>query len=235
MAEVYTEPTYFSDYFRRNMDVAYVVDTILLTNEAPLRKTLLLELHQHYLDYPCPKLKCTLNILNSQYGHKRYEKPPTSPNILQPGAELENEIFYTRIKEPYTQMLVVIDIRLLHQWIKIYFLPLCTKKYSWFALWRFLNDKDVLKVCKFKSFCEQMSKWFFATNTNDDKKPEYKEVCIYNGYLSKNPYQNWDKHTFLQKRRNKKQTEEGFDHLKGICYALARTWVVKRLQISNSE
>ncbi len=228
MAVAYTEPVYFSELYGKDMEVTEVVDIILSTTNDSVRAKFLLELHQHFVDCYCPELKKTLKALNARFGHKRYEKPPTSPYMLQPGAELKNEIFCTRVV--YRNEWVEIDMRLLQQWIRINFLPLCTKKYSWFALWRFLNDKGMLKDEKISSFCTQMNEWFFDPNAPDAKKPQEENVWSYNGYLSDNSYQQWDKEEFNKKKRNKNQTLEGFEHLRDICFNLAQRWVPTRLK-----
>lgn len=233
MAVEYSEPVYYSNLFGKDVEVDWIVDTIYSTNDKHMRDCLLLELHQHLVFFPCPTLRLTLITLNTKFGSKPYEKPPTLDYMPQPGAKLENNIFNSRVFNQNKQEWIEIDMRLLQQWIRNNFLPRCLYKYSWFALWRFLNDKVLLKDTKITSFCKQMSDWFFDPNAQDPKKPEMNNVCSYNGYLDKTPYQQWNEETFQKNIRNKSQTLDGFNHLQKICYDLGSTWVPSRLKRQN--
>lgn len=224
----YTEPMYHSRYLGV-AEVEYAIDVIQTTEDPNLRNGLLLELYQHLADYECAHLRKALAALSARFGHKRYEKPPTMSYISQPGVELLNIIFKTKIHDVMHRDDVDIDLRLLHLWIKQNFIPLCQHRYSWFALWRFFSDKRVLKNDKISDFCEQMEIWFYSPAEDSSLKPDKDSVWRYNGYLSVTPYLEWNEQEYTKKKR-KDQSAEGFNHLKKICYALAGKWNVAMLK-----
>lgn len=230
MTNDYTQPVYYSQCLGRLTEVEWALETICSTPDTGLRYHLLLELHQHLVDYECPQLRRVLSSLNLQYGHKRYEKPPTLPCIPQPGVELPNKIFHSKIHDNIHNEDVSIDMRLLQQWIKINFIDsLLMYQYSWFALWVFFKDKRVLQNQKITDFCEQMEIWFYSPAEDSSLKPDKDSVWRYNGYLSVTPYLEWNEQEYTKKKR-KDQSAEGFYHLKKICYALAGKWNVAMLK-----
>ena len=230
MTNDYTQPVYYSQCLGRLTEVEWALETICSTPDTGFRYRLLLELHQHLVDYECPQLRRVLSSLNLQYGHKRYEKPPTLPCIPQPGVELPNKIFHSKIHDNIHNEDVSIDMRLLQQWIKINFLdPLLKYKYSWFALWKFFMDKRILKNELISDFCEQMDTWFYNPTDQSSLKPNKSSVWRYNGYLSETPYLEWNEQTFENNKREN-QRLDGFKHLKSVCYVLAGKWNVRLLK-----
>ena len=76
MTAGYAQPLYNSTEIGFEIEVESVVRIIESTPDERLGRILLLELHQHLLDYDCPLLQEVLRRLNAKYGHRRYERPP---------------------------------------------------------------------------------------------------------------------------------------------------------------
>ncbi len=99
-------------------------------------------------------------------------------------------------------------------WIKSFFIDNHQFGYDWFALLRFLVDKEALdKGIEINniSFAKQMNEWYPSLEC----KPEH--IKLYrNGYLGRTRHNLWKKEEFLN-NHNKYQREEGFDHLNRLC------------------
>lgn len=226
MAE-YTEPLFWSDSHVKEMRVEEAIRIIQLTTDSTLRDRLKHELHMHQVDYPCPVLRRALQQLDAMSGHKPYSKPPTqddaAPDVLP------NFIFKKIITNPWNREKkehIEISMTKLRDWIRSNFLSQCTKKYSWFALWCFFKDNQMLEDTKVTSFCEQMRQWF----PDAPLKPEESEVSRYREpYLGTTSYRVWQENVFINKRKKLKQSVKGYRHIHLICYALADAFLVKRL------
>ena len=214
MTAGYAQPLYDSTEFGYEVEVESVVRTIKSTPDERLRRILLLELHQHLLDYDCPLLKSVLKKLNAKYGHRRYEKPPTSYDSPQPGMELPNRVFVSKTMAKninrYTgkveEVEIIIDMWELRQWIIEHFTP--THKYQWFALWKFFKDQNLLKSVEVRAFAKQMNDWF--GNSHPDTwtaLADDRSINHYMPYLGETHHDAWDKQVFLNKK--KKEASEG--------------------------
>lgn len=225
MAE-FTAPEFYSDCLVMELRVEQAIYTISNTSNLVVREKLLLELHMHELDYPCPKLRRALQQLDAMCGHRPFAKSPTG--APPPPADLSPGIFKTKVRNPLNRERVEwveVSMSLLYEWISTNFLPLCTKKYSWFALWCFLKDKLLLEDMTVSSFCTQMKKWF----PNASIKPDRFQVNRYREpYLANHPYIEWKESEFVRLKKTQ-QSVDGFSHLKEICTKLASTFVVSRL------
>ena len=226
MAE-FTEPLFWSDSLVMEMRVEEAIRIIQKTSDSNMRDRLKHELHMHQVDYPCPVLRRALQQLNAMSGHKPFNKPPTQDDT--PPDVLLNLIFNTEMmiqSDRQEKECIEISMNRLRDWIKTNFLSQCTNKYSWFALWCFLKDNQLLKDNKVSSFCKQMSDWF----PNAPQKPEEGEVNRYREpYLGTTHYRLWNEKIFIDRRKGNKQSLKGFYHLYTICSNLSATLVIKRL------
>lgn len=223
----FTAPEFYSVLLAGQMRVEQAINIISNTPDSSVREKLLLELHMHELDYPCSQLRRVLQQLNAMFGHRPFAKSPTG--APPPPANLSPGIFKTKVRNPLNrekEEWIEVSMSLLYEWISTNFIPLCTKKYSWFALWCFLKDKLLLEDTKVSSFCKQMKKWFPDASI----KPDSGEVNRYREpYLGNTSYIEWQESEFTRLMKVDKQSKKGFAHLKGICTQLASTFVVKRL------
>ena len=126
-----------------------------------------------------------------------------SPNNLQAGltlpAQLVNYIFVGKV-----------DLRRMWEWIRDHFLPLHQHGYDWFALLRFLADRQQLEKGVLTSntdFARQMHEWFPSYGCTANGVKLYRT-----GYLGATPYQQWQKAEFSRQKR-KGQTIDGYNHL----------------------
>ena len=177
-------------------------------------------------------LKRQIQNIRAYYKQSPFPTPPVAPDQLPLGVEPENRIFVSSFIyiNPDGEKEYLLGMSLLLKWIKVNFLPLVIQKYDWFALWRFLKDKDLLRETKVSRFVNQMTSWFPSVNipAQEDAINLYKR-----GYLGDHPYNEWNKDLFLEKRNTKKQSEEGFDRLLGICFALAGAFRPSFLELSQ--
>ena len=193
----------------------------------------LLQLMWHLEETKDPLLKQEIQSIRVFYHQKPFPTPPVSPDMLPLGVEPENKIFVSSFSYgmPDGERVFQLSMSLLLKWIKANFLPKVSKKYDWFALWRFLKDKNLLSDPKVTSFVKQMNSWFpseiipaVADAINDYK----------NGYLGDHPYYEWNRLVFLEKRPNTKQTEDSFKRLSSLCYDLAGAFSPLRLELKEN-
>lgn len=219
MATGYVQPLYYSTEFGFEIEVEFAVRTIKLTQDEHLRKELMLELHQHLLDYPCPLLSDVLRGLNQQYGHRRYEKPPTSYDNPQPGMSLPNQVFVltttaksvNRQTGKVEEVEMAIDMWKLRKWIIEHFTP--TRKYHWFALWKFFKEKDLLKTDEVRAFAHQMNEWFEQSHPDTwTAMPSDRSINHYMRYLGDTHHDQWNKQTFME-RKKKEASSDGYDDI----------------------
>lgn len=179
-------------------------------------------------------LKRQIQNIRTFYNLKPFSTPPVAPDMLPLGVEPKNMIFVTTFsyKMPEGEREFRLSMSLLLKWIKRNFLPRVSKKYDWFALWRLLKDKNLLSDTKISRFEEQMNLWFPS-----EVIPAVADaINLYkNGYLGDNPYYDWNKQEFLERRPNVKQTEEGYDRLVLLCYSLAGAFIPSNLELKEDR
>ena len=143
-----------------------------------------------------------------QTQHAHSETETTAVDCEKPAA-LTNDIFREKLPEGE------LDLDKLWEWIGLHFLKRLTNQYDWFALWRVLKDKRLIRNTQLSThaFVEQMRKWY----------PEYKDQCkdgnvnLYRtGYLGKTEFSNWRQAIFEQTMK-KKQRKEGYERLEELC------------------
>ena len=175
-------------------------------------------------------------ILNIRlfYKKKAFSTPPVSPDKLPLGVEPMNMIFVSTFtyRQPDGMHEYRLSMSLLLEWIKANFLPRLNKKYEWFALWRFLKDKNLLTDTKVSRFVDQINQWF----PNVDIPAAADAINLYkNGYLGDHPYLEWNREEFINKRPSTKQTEDGFDQLTSLCFTLAGAFTPSRLELKEDK
>ena len=179
-------------------------------------------------------LKRQIQNIRTFYNLKPFSTPPVAPDMLPLGVEPKNMIFVSTFcyRQPDGEREFRLSMSLLLNWIKANFLPKVNKKYDWFALWRFLRDKHLLTDTKVSRFVEQMNLWF----PSEDNPAVADAINLYkNGYLGDNPYVEWNKQEFIERRPSAKQTEEGFDRLLVLCFNLAGTFTPSRLELREDR
>ena len=225
----YTEPILNVDGVE--LSVEQVVAMIRNTTNPATREHYLLCLCLHENEYPCAKLRRTIAQLRASVGYTPFQKPPTESYIPQPGAKLPNSIFVTRMLNYLNrerQEWIDIDMHKLHYWIKTYFVPLCTHRYSWLALYCFFKDKGMLKTTVLADFCTQMTQWFYPEGSDEQTIPNESALSTYSGYLTDTSYTEWTLADFEEKKR-KKQSVKGYSHLKKVCTELAGSFIPSQL------
>ena len=127
--------------------------------------------------------------------------------ILVP--EDDNLIFRTEVNG------LPLDLERLKSWIEAYFIKRLANQYDWFALWRVLMDKHLIRNSKTTTrlFVEQMSKWF-----QDPPLPcEEGSINLYrSGYLGETPSCDWNDEKF-ENRIKGKQRMNGYFRLHDLC------------------
>lgn len=219
---VFTEPYFFSDCLAMDMEVEQAIKTISNTQDTHVREKLLLELHQHLLDYPCPALRRALQQLNSMLGHKPFSKLPTAdiPKGITPPAILTNKIF-----QEDNDRGDKIDMGRLWNWIYDNLVVHLEAKYEWLALLIFAEGHGLLKEDATKAFCRQMEDWYGREYTK--QTCSYDQVTTYQTGYFRNPsfkYREWitgdgslpPKWT----PNNKNQKEEGYKRIHQLCKAM---------------
>ena len=219
MTAGYAQPSYNSTEFGSEIEVEFAVRIIQSTPDERLRSVLLLELHQHLLDYECPVLRGVLKNLNQKYGHRRYEKPPTSYDNPQPGMTLPNRVFVLTTIAPsinrntgkVEDVEIAIDMWKLRQWIIDHFTP--TRQYHWFALWKFFEEKELLKTDEVRAFANQMNEWFEQSHPDTwTALANDRSINHYMPYLGETHHNAWDRQTFLDKKK-KEASEDGYNDI----------------------
>lgn len=169
----FSEPVFWSDCLMMEMKVEQAISTICKTSDSHVREKLLLELHQHLIDYPCPTLRRALQQLNSRLGHKPFSKLPTTdiPKGITPPVNLTNNIFREENDNGDK-----IDMKRFWYWIYDNLVSHLTAKYEWLALLIFANGHGLLKEDKTTTFCNQMTDWFGKEYT--------KQTCSYDQVTS---------------------------------------------------
>ena len=227
MAE-YVSPLMFLD--NTMIEVEQVVSMAYGAGSYQSAEHYLVQLLWHLEETKDPLLKRQIQSIRAFYHQKPFPTPPVSPDMLPLGVEPENRIFVStfKYKHPEGERECNLAMSLLLKWIKANFLPKVNQKYDWFALWRFLKDKGLLRETMVTRFVEQMTNWFPSENipAQEDAINLYKR-----GYLGDHPYNEWDKNEFLEKRNSTRQSEEGYDRLLGICYDLAGKFRPSNLEL----
>ena len=234
MAE-YTEPILTLDGVE--LSVEQLVAMTRNATNAAMREHYLLHLCLHENEYPCPKLRRTIAQLRASVGYTPFQKPPTDTFRPQPGAELPNSVFVTRLRNYLNrerEEWIDIDMYKLHYWIKTYFMSQCKHRYSWLALYCFFKDKDMLKGAAIADFGKQMSLWFYPQGSDDKSIPNDDAMQTYSGYLTDTPYTEWTLSDF-QEHKHGKQSDKGYEHLKKVCTELASSFVPARLSINKQQ
>lgn len=109
-----------------------------------------------------------------------------------------------------------IDIERLREIIDNVFVNNIKYGYEWLALWRILNDLQLIEEMSFSQFEKQMNNWF----------PKAKKTCIADSmgdyshpYLGSTKFVKWDEGEFL-KNKTSKQSLSGYRKLYNDCYTL---------------
>ncbi len=179
-------------------------------------------------------IKRQVQNIRTYYKQPPFSAPPVAPDMLPLGVEPRNMIFVSTFRHrlPDGEREFRLSASLLLKWIKANFLPRVSKRYDWFALWRFLKDKRLLTDTRVSRFVEQMNLWF----PSEDIPAVADAVNLYkNGYLGNTPYLDWRQDEFTERRPSTKQTEEGFDRLLALCFSLAGAFIPSRLEVRDDR
>jgi len=139
--------------------------------------------------------------------------------------KLDNMIFRTQFNDQE------LDLQKLWHWINNHFMKRLTYKYDWFALWRILKDKGLIRnrMVSTRDFVKQMTAWF--VNQAQECICNDGNVNLYrSGYLGKTEYSNWCREKFEEQLDKKpKQRIEGFDRLSDLCAEMTQDFKISSL------
>ena len=139
------------------------------------------------------------------------ENMKSSPNDNTPKVEapLTNYIFKEKQDDG------CLHLRELRYWIGDHFARYVEAKYEWFALWRVLKDKGLLKrdQQKMTDFVKQMHEWYPSDSFNGVEEA----INLYkSGYLGITPFKRWDDDRF-RKYKKARQSMNGYYRLFRLC------------------
>ena len=106
---------------------------------------------------------------------------------------------------------IAIDMWKLRQWIIDHFTP--TRQYHWFALWKFFEEKELLKTDEVRAFANQMNEWFEQSHPDTwTALANDRSINHYMPYLGETHHNAWDRQTFLDKKK-KEASEDGYNDI----------------------
>ena len=171
----------------------------------PVKDHLFMELSDHNLFYPCPRLAAELRSERLARGYRPYVNAPTSHENPQPGQTLVNYVVVEQFDHlewnPKTgkmeQVTYYVDMNHLCSWIKEHFLKEDVRKSTWFALWKFLEYHHLLKDKEIKLFARQMIEWFSGVLNPEKEDMDdciaalAKNIRIYHHVFGSIPFDKW--------------------------------------------
>lgn len=126
---------------------------------------------------------------------------------------LENIIFRTHYQDHE------LDFQKLWIWVNRHFMKRLSNKYEWFALWRVLKDKGLIRnrMVSTRDFVRQMKAWF-KDQDSECMCSDYNVNLYRSGYLGMTEYRDWCQETFEEQLEKKtKQRLDGYLRLSELC------------------